>query len=296
MIQQVDKEIQTLIEEIDYDELNRHLSLLMGGKRLRAKLILTIAKEHSNAPLLGAIVELIHSSSLLHDDVIDEATIRRGTDCVNATEGSKTAIMIGDILYAKSFSALTFFDREIAYKLSSAVTLLSIGEMMDVKLSAEFNDDEQKYIRMLYLKTASLMEATAECAALLAGKDAAAYANYGKNLGLAFQIVDDILDIVSDEKTLGKPALSDFKEGKCTLPYIYLFHALEDHDKQTLRSLHAKELSDEQTRWIQEKMQQHHCIKKAFELAQRLTEEAKTAVPHETKLIEILDNMIKRSY
>ncbi len=296
MIEQVDKEINKLVKEINYEEINHHLPVLMGGKRLRAKLILTIAKDNPHAPLLGAIVEMIHSASLLHDDVIDEATIRRGRSCVNATDGSKKAIMLGDILYAKAFSSLTFFSHEIAYTLSSAVVLLSVGEMMDVELAKSFNDNEQKYLEMLYLKTASLIEASTASAALLMGDDKDAYGLYGKNLGLSFQIIDDILDITSDEKTLGKPVMSDFKEGKCTLPYIYLYKALDDKAKERLKSLHAKELSPDESLWILNAMKKHHAIDKSFELAKRLTKEAGEAVFDNVELINILDKMIQRSY
>lgn len=296
MIEQVDTEINKLVKEINYEELNKHLSLLMGGKRLRAKLILTIAKNNLHAPLLGAIVEMIHSASLLHDDVIDEATIRRGKSSINATQGSKKAIMLGDILYAKAFSSLTFFSHDIAYALSSAVTLLSVGEMMDVELAKSFNDNEQKYLDMLYLKTASLIEASASAAALLADQDKEMYGLYGKNLGLSFQIIDDILDITSDEKTLGKPVMSDFREGKCTLPYIYLYQSLNDKEKAYLKSLHAKELTRDESMWILNAMKKHNSIKRSFELAKRLTKEAAEAVFDNAELIAILDKMIQRSY
>ncbi|MEJ2415151.1 MAG: polyprenyl synthetase family protein [Sulfurimonas sp.] len=241
----VEEQISRLIQEIDYDEVSRLFGMLSGGKRLRAKLVLKIAKGHEDAPLLAAIVELIHAASLLHDDVIDEAMTRRGQASVNATEGSKTAVMLGDILYSKAFTELVVFDKMVAQTIAASVTALSKGEMMDVKMAESFNSDEQKYLDMLYLKTATLIEAAAKASALLVGKNAATHALYGKNLGLSFQIIDDILDITSDAATLGKPAMNDFVEGKCTLPYIYLYHALDGQDKHRLESLHAKELSNE---------------------------------------------------
>lgn len=295
-MQRVEREIARLIKEIDYEEVTRLFEMLQGGKRLRAKLILKIAVSSEQAPLLGAIVELIHAASLLHDDVIDEATLRRGTPSVNATDGSKTAVMLGDILYSKAFSELVLFDREIAKVVSSSVTALSKGEMMDVKMSQTFNDDAQIYLDMLYLKTATLIEAAAQGAALLEGKDAQNHALYGKNLGLSFQIIDDILDITADEATLGKPAMNDFVEGKCTLPYIYLYHALNTSEQERLLALHAKVLDKEDTLWIKEKMQEHKSIEKSFALAQKLSNEAMQAVKEDAGLIEILETMIKRSY
>jgi len=295
-MQRVESEIARLISECDYDEVTRLFEMLSGGKRLRAKLILKIAPEHEKAPLLAAIVELIHAASLLHDDVIDEALTRRGVPSVNATDGSKTAVMLGDILYSKAFTELVSFDEEIARAIASSVTALSKGEMMDVKMAEEFNSDESKYLDMLYLKTATLIEAAAIASALLVGKDAQMYGVYGKNLGLSFQIIDDILDITSDAATLGKPAMNDFVEGKCTLPYIYLYDVLNDSDKERLISSHAKTIDKNEELWIKEEMKKHKCVEKSFKLAQELSNEAMNAVKDDTALVEILQTMIKRSY
>ncbi len=295
-MQRVEQEIARLIKEIDYDEVTRLFEMLSGGKRLRAKLILKIAPESKDAPLLGAVVELIHAASLLHDDVIDDADTRRGVPSVNATDGSKTAVMLGDILYSKAFTELVSFDRDVARAIASSVTALSKGEMQDVEMAKEFNSDEEKYLNMLYLKTATLIEASAIASAHLAKKDVEKHATYGRNLGLSFQIIDDILDITVDEKTLGKPAMNDFVEGKCTLPYIYLYKLLDDNDKEKLISLHAKTITQEETQWIQQKMQEHNTVAKSFELAQKLSLEAMNAVKDDKELVSILEMMIKRSY
>jgi len=292
----VESEIARLIKECDYDEVTRLFEMLSGGKRLRAKLILKIAPEHKEAPLLAAIVELIHAASLLHDDVIDEAQTRRGVPSVNATEDSKVAVMLGDILYSKAFTELVSFDKDVARAIASSVTALSKGEMMDVKMAEAFNHDEDKYLDMLYLKTATLIEAAAQAAALLVGKDADKHAVYGRNLGLSFQIIDDILDITADSATLGKPAMNDFVEGKCTLPYIYLYEVLNEKDKQRLVNSHAKSIDENEVLWIKEKMKEHKSVEKSFVLAQELSNEAMNAVKDDTALVEILKTMIKRSY
>ena len=292
----VEVEIARLIKEIDYDEVTRLFGMLSGGKRLRAKLILKIASTHEKAPLLAAIVELIHAASLLHDDVIDEATLRRGVASVNATDGSKIAVMLGDILYSKAFTELVEFDKDVAQTVASSVTALSKGEMMDVKMAEEFNSDEKTYLDMLYLKTATLIEAAAKASAILASKDPIPHAVYGRNLGLSFQIIDDILDITAKEATLGKPALNDFVEGKCTLPYIYLYEELDEDDKKRLKSLHAKKLGVDDGMWIQQKMKEHQSVEKSFELAKKLSHEAMQAVKDDKELVGILETMIKRSY
>ncbi len=295
-MQRVEAEIARLVKECDYDEVTRLFAMLSGGKRLRAKLILKIAESHEQAPLLAAIVELIHAASLLHDDVIDEASLRRGVPSVNATDGSKTAVMLGDILYSKAFTELVAFPKDVARIIASSVTALSKGEMMDVKMADEFNENESKYLDMLYLKTATLIEAAAEASAILVSKDSSAHALYGRNLGLSFQIIDDILDITADEKTLGKPAMNDYVEGKCTLPYIYLYELLNKEDKQRLVSLHAKKLDEPDSTWIQQKMQEHKTIEKSFLLASKLSDEAMNAMKNDEQLVGILQTMIKRSY
>ncbi len=295
MLERVETIMKQLVDEVGYSEVSKLFNTLSGGKRLRAKLIFKIASTHKDAPLLGAIVELIHAASLLHDDVIDDAALRRGKASVNATEGSKTAIMLGDILYSKGFSSLVAFDKEIAQTIANSVTALSKGEMMDVAMAESFNDDAQSYLEMLYFKTATLIEAAAKSAALLEGKDADSYALYGKNLGLSFQIIDDILDIVSDEATLGKPALNDYVEGKCTLPYIYLYHDLQDSDKQKLKSLHKKSLSEDDSLWIKSKMKKHKSIERSFSLARKLSDEAVSCVD-DIELKEIIETMMKRTF
>ncbi|MEA1917429.1 MAG: polyprenyl synthetase family protein [Campylobacterota bacterium] len=292
---EVEEHIKNMIDELSYEKASKLFSKLKGGKRLRAKLIMKIAHTHPQAPKLAAIVELIHAASLLHDDVIDEALLRRGVESVNATEGSKSAIMLGDILYSKGFSELVEFDKRIAKTIASSVTSLSIGEMQDVYMSKEFNENEQKYLDMLYLKTATLIEAAASSAAILVGKDESAYATYGKNLGLSFQIIDDILDITSDEKTLGKPALNDYVEGKCTLPYIYLYQELESSDKEYLKSLHVKQLDKDESSWILTKMSEHKCVEKSYKLAQKLSNDAINAIDDEI-LVGIVTSMMKRNF
>ncbi len=296
MIETVEKEILTLVDEIGYDEIRRLFATLAGGKRLRAKLVLEIAGNDETAPRLGAIIELIHAASLLHDDVIDDATLRRGAPSVNATEDSKTAIMLGDALYSKAYSTLVAYDEAVAKTVADAVTALSVGELMDVRMSERFNADADAYMDMLYLKTAALIEASAKAAALMMGKDAEAYALYGKNLGISFQIIDDILDIVSDEATLGKPALHDYEEGKCTLPYIYLYEALQGEERERLLSYHREKLSAEDAAWIKTKMQENHCVERSYALAQELSNKAIAAVSGDERLVGIIESMMKRSF
>jgi octaprenyl-diphosphate synthase len=296
-LQEIEAQIESFITEVDDNALELYTKA-SKGKRLRAKLVLKIAEENSESIKLASIIEMIHAASLLHDDVIDEAKTRRGSDSINALYGDKTAIMLGDILYSKGFLELVSFDKSIAQAISDAVAKLSVGEMMDVNLSKNINLNQELYFDMIYKKTAVLIEATAKSAAILANKDASSYALYGKNLGLAFQIIDDVLDITQTHEQLGKPALADFKEGKTTLPYIYLFESLGEEDSKKLTSFYKKELSEEDASWIRLKMQESGAVLKSIELAQKLGYEALEAISKDrnSDLERVMKDMIERDF
>lgn len=296
-LQDVKNQIKTFVQECKDEKSLVLLDKLATGKMLRSKLILKIAGVSEESIKLCAVVEMIHAASLLHDDVIDEADTRRGAPSVNALYDNKTSIMFGDILYSKAFTELALMDREIAHTVANAVTLLSIGEMLDVDLTETFNSSYEKYNDMIYKKTASLIEASAKAAALLCGKDADKYSLYGKNLGLAFQMIDDILDITQDSETLGKPAMLDFVEGKVTIPYLLLHERLEDKTK--LESLYKKELSQDESSWIKEEMNNTKALEDSIKLAKDLGNEAIEAVKDESDsetLIFIMKAMIEREF
>lgn len=298
MLSAVERKLEQFITELNDKEVSRLYAKLPQGKRLRAKLILKIAGSSLPVIKMAAVVEMIHAASLLHDDVIDDAYIRRSKPSLNAIYGNKTAIMLGDILYSKGFLELSNISNEVARIVSSAVTQLSLGELKDVSLSKTFNLDKEIYLEMIYQKTASLMEASAGAAALLAGKNQTAYMTYGRNLGLAFQMIDDILDITSNASMLGKPALHDFEEGKTTLPYIYLHEALDAEGQIRLKALHAKTLNSDEQDWILEQMRNHQIIKKSFLEAKGLAEEAIRLMNHfgEEALSDIAMQMIDREF
>ena len=298
MLSAVERKIEQFVADLNDKEVSGLYAKLPHGKRLRAKLILKIAGTGLSVVKTAAIVEMIHAASLLHDDVIDDADTRRSKPSLNALYGNKTAIMLGDILYSKGFLELNNISPEVAKVVSNAVTQLSLGELKDVSLSKTFNLDKEIYLEMIYQKTASLMEASAGAAALLAGKSQADYMTYGRNLGLAFQMIDDILDITADEATLGKPALHDFVEGKTTLPYIYLYEVLDVEAQAKLKSMHAKVLNKEEQKWILEQMRTHQIIEKSFFEARELVEEAIELMNHhgEEALSSIAMAMIERDF
>ncbi|SFV52086.1 Octaprenyl diphosphate synthase / Dimethylallyltransferase / (2E,6E)-farnesyl diphosphate synthase / Geranylgeranyl pyrophosphate synthetase [hydrothermal vent metagenome] len=298
VIDAVERKIEQYVAELDDSFVSSLYRKLPHGKRLRTKLILKIAGSNLKVVKTAATVEMIHAASLLHDDVIDDANTRRGKVSVNASEGNKTAIMMGDILYSKAFFELTSISPKVAKVVSHAVVQLSLGELADVELSRKFHTDRDAYLKMLYQKTASLMEASAEAAAILAGKPREAYRKYGYNLGIAFQMIDDILDITADSQTLGKPALHDFVEGKVTLPYMYLYEKLSIDEQKKLVSLHRKRLSFQDEQWIKNKMAEYNIIEKSYAEAKKLIVEAITLMESlgEKDLSNIAKAMIEREF
>lgn len=290
-MEKIDLIMKNFIVELGYEPANAMFARINSGKKLRSKLLLKIAGESEQSLKICAIIELIHLASLLHDDVIDDADTRRGSPSINASFGTKNAVMLGDILYSKGFYELSKFPHEIAGEISGAVSKLSMGEMMDVDLSAKFNEDKSAYETMIYYKTAVLIEAAAAVGAMLAGLDTSNFKIYGKNLGLAFQIIDDILDVTQDAATLGKPNFSDFKEGKTTLPYIYLYESLNESDKEQLKGLFKKDLSEAERGWVRAKMNETGAIKKSIEAAKNLGEQAIRSV--EKFNIDDLENIVK---
>ncbi|HHD82326.1 MAG TPA: polyprenyl synthetase family protein [Campylobacterales bacterium] len=294
----VERKIEQYISELGDQYVSGLYRNLPHGKRLRTKLILKIAGSSLKVIKTAATVEMIHAASLLHDDVIDDANTRRGKVSINASQGNKTAIMMGDILYSKAFYELNSISSEVAKVISNSVVQLSLGELADVKLSETFHTNRDAYLKMLYQKTASLMEASAESAAILVGKDRKAYRQYGRNLGLAFQMIDDILDIREESKTLGKPALHDFVEGKVTLPYIYLYESLEQEDREFLVSLHKKSLNKDEAAWIKSAMAKYGVLEKAYVEAKVLIDEAIELMESlgEKDLSNIAKAMIERTF
>lgn len=327
MQDQIDLIMKSFIADCGYEPASEMFDRLSPGKKLRSKLLLNIAQKDEKSLRLCAIIELIQAASLLHDDVIDESSVRRGKPSINATYGSKNAVMLGDILYSKAYFELSKFESRIAAALSGAVTKLAVGELMDVSLSDDFNDDASKYLQMIYLKTSALIEEVARCGAFLkfggaenrgqisdmsgeipsssAAKDhdkissaSVKFGEYGKNLGLAFQIIDDILDVTQSSEALGKPSLSDFAEGKTTLPYIYLYENLDDGQRQKLRSFFKKQLHESEISWIKAKLSEHGIIERCINEARAYGQKALEAVAEfkNDKLEQIVRDMIDREF
>jgi octaprenyl-diphosphate synthase len=201
-----------------------------GGKRIRPALLLLasrlFAHESDRMITLGAVVEYIHTATLLHDDVIDEAATRRGRKSANARWGNKTTVLIGDFLYTKSMAMALTQDNLGILRLLSDVTLRMIeGQVLEIEREADLKVREDQHIDIIRRKTADLFAACMRIGAILGRASAEkeeAVAAYGLALGLAFQMKDDLLDFTASEKALGKPVGLDLREGKLTLPVIYM--------------------------------------------------------------------------
>jgi octaprenyl-diphosphate synthase len=209
-----------------------------GGKRLRPMLLLLAAgalgHRGPDAHQLAAVVEFIHTATLLHDDVVDESDLRRGRKTANAVWGNAASVLVGDFLYSRSFQLMVELDRmEVMRILADTTNRIAEGEVLQLLHVRNPDTDEAAYLRVIERKTAVLFAAATRLGALLAGADAAtcdALHDYGLNLGYAFQIADDVLDYASDADTLGKNLGDDLAEGKATLPLI---HAILHSDAAT---------------------------------------------------------------
>jgi octaprenyl-diphosphate synthase len=201
-----------------------------GGKRIRPALLLLGCRlcgyRGDRAILLASVVEFIHTATLLHDDIIDEATVRRGRRSVNSRWGNDITVLLGDFLYTKSMAMALSQDNLKILRLLSDVTLRMIeGEILEIERNADLAVRVEDHIDIMRRKTADLFAACLRIGAILGevGEERErALTSYGENLGLCFQMVDDLLDFTAEEETLGKPVANDLREGKLTLPMIFL--------------------------------------------------------------------------
>ena len=254
------QKVENLIQEKLRSEVNliqkmSNHHLRSGGKRLRALLTLESAKltgykEDKRDINLAACVELIHSATLLHDDVIDESELRRGVKTTNSVWGNQSSILVGDYLLSRCFEMMVEDgDLEVLKLLSSTSSKIAQGEVLQLQHKGEADLLEETYIDIINLKTASLFSAATKTGACLSGsseKEKKALESYGRNLGLAFQIADDALDFYAKEKLFGKEIGKDFFEGKVTLPMIIIFQKGNKEEKNFLNEIMRKEKRTEQ--------------------------------------------------
>ena len=242
------------VNQLIYKQLESDVALInqlgfyiinSGGKRLRPLLSVLAAKsvdyKGSDHLKLAAIVEFIHTASLLHDDVVDESTMRRGRQTANAMFGNSASVLVGDFLYTRSFQMMTELNSLKVLKiLADTTNVLAEGEVMQLMNLNEPDTSEENYMRVIYCKTARLFEAATQLGGVLADVDESielALGEYGKYLGTAFQIADDLLDYTADAEELGKNIGDDLAEGKPTLPLIYALAHGNDEEKVLIKGV-----------------------------------------------------------
>jgi octaprenyl-diphosphate synthase len=251
-----------------------------GGKRLRPAVLLLMARalgyRGSGHAVLAAVIEFIHTATLLHDDVVDESDLRRGRPTSNAAFGNAASVLVGDFLYSRAFQMMVEVDQMPVMRiLADATNRIAEGEVLQLMNIHDPTVDEARYLKVVERKTATLFEAAARLGAVVSGAPAAAEqacARYGAALGTAFQIIDDVLDYDGDAHEIGKRVGDDLREGKATLPVIHaLRQADEDQRRQVEQAIRDGRGDFAQIARI---VHQHGSIEYARALAQRQSEAA----------------------
>jgi octaprenyl-diphosphate synthase len=220
-----------------------HYIINAGGKRLRPTLLLlccgALGYKGDQRFNMAAVVEFIHTATLLHDDVVDDSMLRRGNATANATFGNPASVLVGDFLYSRAFQMMVEAQSmRIMQILSEATNVIAEGEVLQLMNMHNAELDEAGYLQVIRSKTAKLFEASAQVGAILAGTSSeleAACAQYGQALGTAFQVIDDVLDYTGDAAVMGKNLGDDLREGKATLPLIAAMQRGSPHQRATIR-------------------------------------------------------------
>jgi octaprenyl-diphosphate synthase len=243
---QVDQVIaQRLSSDVPLVAQISHYIIAAGGKRLRPALLLlmcgALGYKESQKYNLAAVVEFIHTATLLHDDVVDESTLRRGRPTANESFGNAASVLVGDFLYSRAFQMMVEAQSmRVMQILAEATNVIAEGEVLQLVNMHDASLTQEAYVRVIRSKTAKLFEASARLAAVLASTDAAteqACATYGQALGTAFQVIDDALDYEGDVSSMGKNLGDDLREGKVTLPLIVAMQRASHHEAALIKSV-----------------------------------------------------------
>ncbi|MBC3765385.1 octaprenyl diphosphate synthase [Neptunicella marina] len=256
-----------------------------GGKRLRPLLSVLAARalgiKTDQHHRLAAIIEFIHTATLLHDDVVDESTMRRGKETANALFGNQASVLVGDFLYTRSFQLMvTLENMQVMKILSDSTNVIAEGEVLQLMNCNDPDTTEQSYMQVIYSKTARLFEAATQLAAILTDQNeqvTKAMQYYGMHLGTAFQLVDDVLDYVADAQEMGKNVGDDLAEGKPTLPLLYAMWNGDQHQQQLIRDAIENNTGMQHLDEILEAMQQTGAIEYT---KQRAIEESQKAIEY----------------
>ncbi len=290
------------------NQIGHHI-IQSGGKRVRPLMVLLAARacgyQGTHHHTMAAVVEFIHTSTLLHDDVVDEADTRRGQATANANWGNAASVLVGDFLYSRSFQLMVEPQNlRILSIMAETTNVIAAGEVLQLLNCHDPDTDAERYYQVIYRKTAKLFEASAQLGAVLAQQDSAteqALATYGKELGNAYQLIDDVLDYTADESELGKTLGKDLAEGKPTLPLILALARAEPAEQQLIR--HAIEQgSDAHLAQITAVIHRTGALADTQQQALNAANRAIDALsvladsPYKTALIELAQLAVQRSY
>jgi octaprenyl-diphosphate synthase len=311
-LQALDQAITTHLDsEVDLTrEISQHI-LAAGGKRLRPLLIILVAhfftypgEQHIQ---LAAIIELIHTATLLHDDVVDNAHTRRSHKTANAVWGNQASVLVGDFIYSRTFQMMIKLENQtIMDILANASNTIASGEIMQLLNCGKSDVSEATYMDTIGRKTATLFAAATQLGALISNQDEATIAalkTYGFQLGMAFQLIDDALDYGSSERDIGKALGQDLAEGKPTLPLIYLLtHSKPEHQAFLREALQKRK--QEYAQEVLQMIQQSKALTYTYEKARQAMQKALQAlnsvnVPHNSykqALVDLAQYTIERSY
>jgi octaprenyl-diphosphate synthase len=254
-----------------------------GGKRLRPALVVMMAnalgyqqveREFQDHHVLAATIEFIHTSTLLHDDVVDESDLRRGRETANAVFGNAASVLVGDYLYSRSFEMMVSVNRmEILQVLSQATTVIAEGEVLQLLNVHDPDVSVERYMQVVRYKTAKLFEASAEVGAIICDvtpelREAAAA--YGRHMGTAFQLIDDVLDYSGDAEALGKNVGDDLREGKPTLPLIRVMNQGTAEQAELIRN--AIETGDADFKAVAEAIKSTDALQYTRQIAEKESE------------------------
>lgn len=285
-----------------------HYIINNGGKRLRPLLTLLSARacgyQGSDHQLMAAVIEFIHTSTLLHDDVVDESDTRRGNKTANEVWGNAASVLVGDFLYSRSFEMMVEPGiLRIMQVMSEATNVIAEGEVLQLLNCHDADTTEARYMEVIHRKTAKLFEAATQMGPILAEKPELedAFILYGRHIGAAFQLIDDALDYMADEAELGKNIGDDLAEGKPTLPLIYVLENGQEDEQSVVRRAIENEgiaLLDEVTRIIKKS----GAIDYTTSLARQEAQKAKQALevleetPIKEALLALADLAVNRNH
>lgn len=281
-----------------------------GGKRIRPAITLIAARLCENQSTrqigLSAAVELIHTATLLHDDVVDESKLRRGLSTANDVFGNKASVLVGDYLLSRAFQLMVADKSLTALEiLSNASAVISQGEVKQLMHEGDLDIRHDDYMQIITSKTAVLFAAASELGAVVADKPELqkALKHYGMNLGIAFQLIDDALDYVADQKMLGKTVGDDFREGKITLPVLLAYRSASEQEKAFwTRTMYEHEQQEGDLAQALSILANHQTIAQTIALAEGYAERAKDALSkfpanaERLAMEELADFCIQRAY